>query len=282
MRPPFWEVSAHDRLDLRHLRRAVRRVRGAAGACPICEDERQYVPEAGQRGPPPSSCRPSTATRCARRRGSSGSARAGVRDRAACAAGPFAAGNVLWDCISLIDDGRSPRSRPRRRCAAIAISHPHYYSGMVDGRAPSAACRSTSTRTTGAGYAPDPAIELWDGRTKELGRRADAGALRRPLRRRHGAALGRRGRRPRRAADRRHPPGDAGPHARQLHVQLSEHDPAAGAAVRAIARAVEPFAYDRIYGAWWGRLVRSDAKAVVARSAERYRRALRGELPSGG
>ena|SRR5205809_1056908 len=45
-----------------------------------------------------------------------------------------------------------------------------------------------------------------------------------------------------------------------------------------IARAVEPFAYDRIYSSWFGRVVATDAKAAVARSAERYERALIGSL----
>src|SRR5438128_28317 len=41
-----------------------------------------------------------------------------------------------------------------------------------------------------------------------------------------------------------------------------------------IVAAVEPFAFDRIYGAWWDRNVASDAKAAVHRSAERYKKAL--------
>ena len=50
------------------------------------------------------------------------------------------------------------------------------------------------------------------------------------------------------------------------------------ASVAHIAEALEPYAFDVIYGAWWERLVRRDAKAIVRRSAERYGRALRGEL----
>jgi hypothetical protein len=49
-------------------------------------------------------------------------------------------------------------------------------------------------------------------------------------------------------------------------------------AVQRIAAALEPYDYDAIYGAWWDRLVRRDAKAIVRRSAERYGRALRGKL----
>jgi hypothetical protein len=32
--------------------------------------------------------------------------------------------------------------------------------------------------------------------------------------------------------------------------------------------------FDRIHGAWWDRVVPTDAKAVVARSAERYLKAI--------
>ena len=49
--------------------------------------------------------------------------------------------------------------------------------------------------------------------------------------------------------------------------------------VEAIARALEPYAFETIYGAWWDRIVRRDGSAIVQRSAERYVRALRGELP---
>jgi hypothetical protein len=44
--------------------------------------------------------------------------------------------------------------------------------------------------------------------------------------------------------------------------------------IRRIVAAVEPFAFDRIYGAWFGHIVREDAKAVVTRSAARYLRAI--------
>ena len=49
------------------------------------------------------------------------------------------------------------------------------------------------------------------------------------------------------------------------------------AAVQAVADALEPYAYETIQGAWWGRTVPGDAKATVRRSAERYARAVAGE-----
>jgi hypothetical protein len=44
--------------------------------------------------------------------------------------------------------------------------------------------------------------------------------------------------------------------------------------VEQIVKAVAPFAFDRIYGAWWGRVVREGAKAAVSRSASRYIKAI--------
>ncbi len=41
-------------------------------------------------------------------------------------------------------------------------------------------------------------------------------------------------------------------------------------AVRGIVTAVEPFALERLYAAWDGKVVAADAKAAVSRSARRY------------
>src|SRR5207248_1864927 len=50
--------------------------------------------------------------------------------------------------------------------------------------------------------------------------------------------------------------------------------PLGAAAVDHILKAIEPFPFDQIYGAWWKANVLSDAKAAVARSAARYLRAI--------
>ena len=50
---------------------------------------------------------------------------------------------------------------------------------------------------------------------------------------------------------------------------LIPEDPAVIA--RALAL-VEPFEFETVYGGWWRRVVDSDAKAALRRSAERYRR----------
>lgn len=48
------------------------------------------------------------------------------------------------------------------------------------------------------------------------------------------------------------------------------------AVVQRIRDRVEPLAFERLYGAWWERVVAQDAHEAVLRSADRYIRALRG------
>jgi hypothetical protein len=51
--------------------------------------------------------------------------------------------------------------------------------------------------------------------------------------------------------------------------------PLGAASVRRIVDALEPFEFERLFGAWPGFVVHSDAKSVVRRSAERYLQALK-------
>ena len=50
--------------------------------------------------------------------------------------------------------------------------------------------------------------------------------------------------------------------------------PLSAAKVARVAAAVEPYAFDRIYGAWWERVVARDGKEAVRQSAARYIKAL--------
>ena len=45
-------------------------------------------------------------------------------------------------------------------------------------------------------------------------------------------------------------------------------------AVERIVKAVEPFKFDRVYGAFWDMVIERDGKAVLKVSAERYLRAI--------
>jgi hypothetical protein len=44
--------------------------------------------------------------------------------------------------------------------------------------------------------------------------------------------------------------------------------------IRLVVERIEPFTFEQIYGGWWQANVLADAKAAVARSAERYLRAI--------
>ena len=44
-------------------------------------------------------------------------------------------GNILWDCITLLDETTANEIERLGGIQAISISHPHYYTSMVDGGA---------------------------------------------------------------------------------------------------------------------------------------------------
>ena len=52
--------------------------------------------------------------------------------------------------------------------------------------------------------------------------------------------------------------------------------PLSEAAVTGVADAVRPYRFDRIYGGWWTPVLRSQAREIVQRSAQRYIEHLRG------
>src|SRR5690348_2321562 len=102
--------------------------------CPICEDERQYIGPNGQQW-----------TDLARLREDHHNVikplepgLTGIGTHPSFAIGQRAllvqtpAGNVLWDCISLLDDPTIAALKALGGINAIAISHPHFYSSMVE------------------------------------------------------------------------------------------------------------------------------------------------------
>ena len=241
-------------------------------ACPICEDPRQYVPhDTGQRwlgwdefldGHRPEvrddhgvlgvGCEPSFA----------------IGQRALLV--KSAAGNMLWDCMSYLDDDLAERITREGGIAAIAISHPHYYSAMVEW-AHRFACPVYLHRDDEQHVMrPDDAIRFWDGETNELG-----GGL--TLVRCGGHYEG--GQVLHWAERRALLTGDIVqviPDRRYVSFMYSYPNliPLPPSAVHRIAAALEPFAFDTLYGAWWDRFIPRDASGVVRRSVDRYLRAI--------
>lgn len=246
--------------------------------CAICDDERQYVPSSGQRWTTLDALRATHRGAVKRLEpdlyGVGVEPRFAIGQRALLVRTP--AGNVLWDCVALIDDAVVDIVRGLGGLAAIAISHPHFYATMVDwARAFDvpvllhAADREWVMR-------PDSAIEFWEGETRALaggltlvrcGGHFEGGTVL------HWAA-GVEGRGALLTGDIIQPLPDA----RWVSFMRSYPNliPLDARRVEGIVRAVEPFAYDRLYGAWWDMRVEGGAKDVVARSAERYLRAIVG------
>jgi len=245
--------------------------------CPICDDERQYVGWDGQQWTTLEDLR--AGHRNILR--SEGRAITGVGTEPGIAIAQRAllvqtgAGNVLWDCVTLIDEASVDAVRQLGGIAAIAISHPHYYSCMVEwshcfGGVPIYIHRDDRQWVMRA----DPAIVFWEGETKEI---SDGVTLVRCGGHFEGAqvmhwASAEDGRGALFTGDVIKVSMDR----RSVSFMYSYPNliPLPAAAIGRIARAVESFAFERIYGAWWGHIVFRDAKAVLARSAERYLRAI--------
>lgn len=241
-------------------------------ACPICEDERQYVGYAGQQWTTMDELRRDYSNRIEEvEPGLTGIGMLptfAIGQRALLVQTPD--GNLLWDCISLLDEPTIAAVRALGGIRAIAISHPHYYSTMVTWAQTFNATIYLHTDDQAHAMQPDPAIRFWEGETLAL-----FGGLN--LIRCGGHFAG--------AQVLHWPAGAAGRGAlltgdiimvvqdrRYVSFMYSYPNliPLSGQAVRRIIAAVEPFAYDRIYGAWWERVILEDAQAAVARSAARY------------
>lgn len=184
-------------------------------------------------------------------------------------------GNILWDCISFIDQATIEQVQALGGLSAIAISHPHFYSAMVEwshafGGIPiylHAANRKWVMR-------PDPTIVFWDSSTYSLGEGLtliQCGGHFPGSTVLHWAA-GADGRGALYTGDTLQVVADA----RYLSFMYSYPNliPLPAKVVERIVRAVEPFPYERLYGGWFDKVVKSEAKAAVAYSAARYLQAI--------
>jgi glyoxylase-like metal-dependent hydrolase (beta-lactamase superfamily II) len=241
--------------------------------CRVCTDERQFVPASGQSWTTLDAMRKAYSNKF--RRLAAGlttietTPAFAIGQRAFVARTP--AGNVLWECIALIDDATVDVLQGLGGVTAIAISHPHYYTTMVEwsralGNVPiylHADDRQWVMRS-------DPAIRFWEGDTQpigpgltlvRLGGHFDGGTVL------HWADWGE-GRGVLLSGD-------------ILQVVPSGHVsfmwsypnfiPLSAAKVQKMARILEPFAFDAVYGSFSGRgQIDADGKQVVAASVARY------------
>ncbi len=246
-------------------------------SCPICEDERQYVNWAGQQWTTLEELR----TKHTNLIKPESPGIIGIGSQPQIAIGQralliqTAGGNILWDCITLIDDATVEAVKALGGISAIAISHPHYYGTNVEwsrafGNAPvyiHAADREWVVR-------PDPAVVFWEGETHTIGEGLTliccgvhfAGGT---VLHWAGGASGQgalfSGDIFQVVMDRRYVSFMYSyPNLIPEHPQI----------IRQALKVVEPFPFETIYGAWWDRIVYSGGKAALLKSEARYRRAI--------
>ena len=247
--------------------------------CRVCEDERQFTPPGGQSWTTLDALAVDRLN--AFRQHEPGLIGIGTRpqfaigQRALLVSTPH--GNILWDCISLIDEATVTLIKGLGGLNAIAISHPHFYTTLVEwsrafGDVP------VHLHADDAAWAmrPDPRIAHWQGETLELlpgvtlirgGGHFPGGTML------HWAA-GAEGRGVLCAADiatvnmdrksftfmRSYP----------NNIPLSERG------VRAIGAALAPFQFDRVYSHFFERAIPTDAKRILEDSIDRYVAAIGG------
>ena len=183
-------------------------------------------------------------------------------------------GNVLWDCTVLCSE-TVDRIQELGGVAAIAVSHPHFYSMVVEW---SAAFDDAPAylHVDDADWVqrPDPRIVPWQGETLEVG--AGITLIRCGGHFPGGAVLhwkaGAEGRGALLTGDIIQVVQDR----RWVSFMYSYPNliPQSADSVHRVVAAVEPYDFERIYGAWPGRVILEDAKGAVRRSAERYARRL--------
>jgi hypothetical protein len=245
--------------------------------CAICLDERQYVNRLGQSWTTQEALRRTHMNAWQQQEpGLLGVATVpafGIGQRALLVRTP--AGNVLWDCISLLDDATVAVVNGLGGIAAIAISHPHYYAAMVDWAQAFDATVLLHEADRAHVMRPDPKVSFWSGESHTIA--PGATLLRLGGHFAGGTVL--------HWAD-----GAGGAGAllsgdivqvvpdRQVSFMRSYPNqiPLDAGSVQHIAAALVPYAFEPIYGAFWDRVVPQGGKSVLARSVARYLAALAG------
>jgi hypothetical protein len=242
-------------------------------SCPICEDERQYVNSAGQQWTTLAALKKNHKLIFHKIEenlyGIGMNPSFAIGQRALLAATEH--GNILWDCISLVNDTAVDIINALGGLNAIAISHPHFYSSMIEwsrafGNIPIYLHQKDRQWVQRA----DDRIHFWSGNTKKIlenstlinaGGHFDGGTIL------HwsggadskGALLA--GDILQVAADHKHV---SFMYSYPNLIPLNEEE------INHITEQIKPFLYDRIYGAWWNRNILENAKQAVRQSAQRY------------
>lgn len=249
--------------------------------CLICEDERQYVGWNGQQWTTTADIARDHSVELREEEpdlvGIGMQPTFAIGQRALLVRTPH--GNVLWDCISMLDDDARQQISDLGGIAAICMSHPHFYAAHIE-FADAFDSRVLVPRADQFWIQrPSPRVELFDDDIEPV----------------PGLTLARIGGHFDGAAVLHWPAGADGRGALltgDTITVVQDRDwvsfmwsfpnliPLDQRTVEDIARRVERFHFDRVYGGWWGRIVVHDGAAAVRRSADRYVARLRGDRPS--
>ncbi len=244
----------------------------APTGCVICQDIRQYVRWEGQAW---ATLEDLEKTHSARLEFDFGLL--GIESRPNFAIGqrallvPDRDGNILWDCIALLDDAIIDRIRASGGLAAIAISHCHYYTTMVAwseafGDVPIYLHENNRKWV----QRHDRRIEYWSGEALML---TPSSTLHRVPGHYSGGTImrwagGADGKGALLSGDMLQVTQDR----RFVSFMYSYPNmiPVSAATARQIGDILEPLDFDRVYGAFWNRVIASDAKDATRKSVARY------------
>jgi hypothetical protein len=243
-------------------------------SCPICEDERQFIHHNGQQWITlerlAADHRNRLEEEAPRLLGVGTEPEFAIGQRALLVQSP--AGNLLWDCITLLDDRTIAEVNARGGIRAIAISHPHYYTTMVEWaeRFDARIFLHTADRewvmreSSRIQFWEGTTLPLWDGLTLiNCGGHFEGGTvLHWPAGANDKGAL-LTGDIIQVVQDRRHV---------SFMRSYPNLIPLGPAAIGRIVETIEPFPFEQVYGAWWKANILSNAQDAIRSSAERYLR----------
>jgi glyoxylase-like metal-dependent hydrolase (beta-lactamase superfamily II) len=248
-------------------------------SCPICEDERQYVGHGGQQWTTLAALqreayRPRFLEYEPRLLAIGTVPAFAIGQRAVLIQSPQ--GNVLWDCITYLDEEMATEIERRGGIRTIALSHPHYFGTMVEWAerfdAEILLHRDLEKWVT----RPSAHISFWDGEEHEI---------------QPGITVHRVGGHFRGASVLHWQDANDGRGAlftgdtiatvadrRWVSFMYSYPNliPLSADEVRYIRGRVSLLEFEQLYGAWFHSVVAQDAKNAVIRSADRYIERLQG------
>lgn len=243
-----------------------------AAICPVCADDRQYLPPKGQAWTQPEDLQNNFSNSIKKINENFYEIKTlpkfAIGQRAFLITTP--GGNLLWDCISLLNEPTKAFIQSKGGLKAIVISHPHYYTTMNDWAAAFDCPVYVHQSDEVFIYDKGPKISLWSGERKELwdgiraihigGHFPGSSILQVPFLSQQSTLLC----------------GDTfyiAPSKKHVSVMYSYPNliPLTLAEISRIYKTMQDMKFDRMIGAFDNQSIESNAKEILIASLERYR-----------